>query len=82
MQKGFYFDGNSLLLQNTLFTGDAEVKLLQTMDKILTIGEIPAEEQRHMEKIQSNQSHFMYCPWIKEKVISSLFISVLDLWCY
>lgn len=51
MQKGFYFDGNSLLLQNTLFTGDAEVKLLQTMDKILTTGEIPAEEQRHMEKI-------------------------------
>lgn len=75
MQKGFYFDRNSLLQQNTLFTADA--RLLQTMDKILIIGEIPAEVQRHMEKI-SNQSYFRYCAWIKEKLISSFFFPYLN----
>lgn len=43
MQKCFYFDRSSLLLQNTLFTEDAEAKLLQAMNKILIIGEIRVE---------------------------------------
>lgn len=57
-------------MQTTLFTEDAEAKVLQTLAKTLIIVEIPAEVQRHMEKMSFDQS---YCLGIKEKLFVCVF---------